>query len=341
MALGIARTAAIASGVTVAIATAGVVVGVNNLSPWLVQPRYYADITPSLADTVAIVGGSRQNMVPVSVVPPNAAFDMTGVVNQVKRWVQTFNFQVGATWGTGLPGTHVELLDSYTKFTNSAVESFYSLSFNWGSTEFQAKSSESFSSVALTAAQLSPYRGRWLAMVSAASDNPASDFAGWSATGSNTYGWGARTLLIDVAAGTVIGTSDGYGYAAAFTPDLTVAYNAGGGAGNNFIDQFVARPADGNTYDAGDVYIGAQWFAIGQTLDPGVYWPQLVGSGVGGTVNGIQALTFNQPTGVGTQPTPAQWQTVCGSMDSRQPNMAITNNTGVQVPLLPGTFVSF
>jgi len=62
---------------------------------------------------------------------------------------------------------------------------------------------------------------------------------------------------------------------------------------------------------------------------------------VGGTVNGIQALTFNQPTGVGTQPTPAQWQTVCGSMDSRQPNMAITNNTGVQVPLLPGTFVSF
>jgi hypothetical protein len=281
-------------------------------------------------------------MTAVSVVPPNAAFDMTGVVNQVKRWVQTFNFQVGATWGTGLPGTYTALLDSYTKFANSAVDSFYSLSFNWGGTDFQARSSESLSSVSLTAAQLSPYRGRWLAMVSAASDNPASDFAGWNpASPSNPYGWGARTLLIDVAAGTVIGTSDGYGYAAAFTPDLTVAYNAEGGAGNNFIGQFAARPTDGNTYDAGDAYIGAQWFAIGQTMDPTVYWPQLVGSGVAGTVNGIQALTFNQPTAVGTQPIPAQWQTVCGSMDSRQPNMAITNNTGVQVPLLPGTFVSF
>ena len=66
MALGIARTAAIASSVTAAaVATASVTVGLNNLSPWLVQPRYYADLTPSLADTTPIVAGSRQAMNPV------------------------------------------------------------------------------------------------------------------------------------------------------------------------------------------------------------------------------------------------------------------------------------
>ena len=51
MALGIARTAAIASSVTAAVATASVTVGLNNLSPWLVQPRYYANLTPSLAQS--------------------------------------------------------------------------------------------------------------------------------------------------------------------------------------------------------------------------------------------------------------------------------------------------
>jgi len=340
MALGIARTAAIASSVTAAVATAGVTVGVNNLSPWLVQPRYYADLTPSLADTTPIVGGSRQAMNAVSLVPPADAYDMTGVVNQVKRWVQTINFQVGSTWGTGLPASNVGLLNSYVKMDNGAVSSFYSMQIFWDVTQYGFKI-DGVNPFNLTTAQLSPYRGRWLAMVSAASDNPASDFAAWTGTGTNTYGWGARTLLIDVAAGTVISSDDRYGNQAAYTPDLTVAYNANGGAGVNFISQFVNSPSDGNTYDLGDVYIGAQWFAIGQTMDPGVYWPSLVGSGVGGTVNGVQALVFNQPTAVGTQPVPSQWQTVCGSLDSRQPNSYITNLTGVQVPPLPGTFVSF
>ena len=341
MALGIARTAAIASSVTAAVATASVTVGLNNLSPWLVQPRYYANLTPSLADTTPIVGGSRQYMNAVSLVPPADAFDMTGVVNQVKRWVQTINFQVGSTWGTGLPASQTALLNTYVKIDNGAVSSFYSLGIDWDVTQYGFRLGGIGDALKLTAAQLSPYRGRWLALVGAASDNPASDFAAWSGTGLNTYGWGARTLLVDVAAGTVIGSQDGYGYSAAYTPDLTVAYNATGGAGVNFIGQFVNQPTDGNTYDLGDVYLGAQWFAIGQTMDPAVYWPSLVGSGVGGTVNGIQALTFNQPTDVGTQPVPSQWQTVCGSLDSRQPNSNILNATPVQVPPLPGTFVSF
>ena len=341
MALGIARTAAIASSVTAAVATASVTVGLNNLSPWLVQPRYYANLTPSLADTTPIVGGARQSMGAVSLVPPADAFDMTGVVNQVKRWVQTINFQVGSTWGTGLPASFVSLLNTYVKIDNGAVSSFYAMQAYWDITQYAFQLGGVSDSVILTAAQLSPYRGRWLALVGAASDNPASDFAAWSGTGANTYGWGARNLLVDVAAGTVISSRDGYGSSAAYTPDLTVAYNAGGGAGVNFIGQFVSDPKDGNTYDLGDVYVGAQWFAIGQTMDPAVYWPSLVGSGVGGTVNGIQALTFNQPTDVGTQPVPSQWQTVCGSLDSRQPNSYIANATGVQVPPLPGTFVSF
>lgn len=340
MALGIARTAAIASSVTAAVATASVTVGLNNLSPWLVQPRYYADLTPSLADTTPIVGGARQSMNAVSLVAPADAFDMTGVVNQVKRWVHTMNFQVGSTWGTGIPATNLGLLNTFTRLDNGAVSNFYSMEIFWDNTQY-AFQLNGTNSIQLTPAQLSPYRGRWLALVGAASDNPASDFAAWTGTGTNTYSWGARTLLIDVAAGTVIGSRDSFAYQAAYTPDLTVAYNAIGGAGVNIISQFVNNPLDGNTYDLGDVYVGAQWFAIGQTMDPAVYWPSLVGSGVGGTVNGIQALTFNQPTAVGTQPVPEQWQTVCGSLDSRQPNSYIVNVSPVQVPPLPGTFVSF
>ena len=337
MALGIARTAAIASSVTAAVATAAVTVGLNNLSPWLVQPRYYANFTPSLADTTPST--TPQAMGAVSLTPPADAYDMTGVVNQVKRWVQTINFQVGSTWGTGLPASFVNLLNTFTKIDNGAVSSFYSMEIFWDTTQyaFQLNGTSPFN---LTAAQLSPYRGRWLALVGAASDNPASDFAAWSGTGTNTYGWGGRTLLIDVEASTVISSRDGYAYQAAFTPDLTVAYNAVGGAGVNFISQFVNNPQDGNTYDLGDVYVGSQWFAIGQTMDPAVYWPSLVGSGVAGTVNGIQALTFNQPTGVGTQPVPSQWRTDPGSLDSRQPNSYITNVSN-NTPPLPGTFVSF
>lgn len=337
MALGIARTAAIASSVTAAVATASVTVGLNNLSPWLVQPRYYANFTPSLADT--ILNGSPQTMGAVSLVPPADAFDMTGVVNQVKRWVHTINFQVGSTWGTGLPASNQSLLNTIVKIDNGAVSSFYSMEIYWNVTKYAFQLNGS-SAIQLTPAQLSPYRGRWLALVGAASDNPASDFAAWTGTGTNTYGWGARTLLIDVAASTVISSLDSYAYQAAYTPDLTVAYNANGGAGVNIISQFVNAPRDGNTYDAGDVYVGSQWFAIGQTMDPAVYWPSLVGSGVGGTVNGIQALTFNQPTAVGTQPVPSQWQTVCGSLDSRQPNSTIENFSD-NIPPLPGTFVSF
>ena len=204
MALGIARTAAIASSVTAAVATASVTVGLNNLSPWLVQPRYYANLTPSLADTTPIVGGARQNMGAVSLVPPADAYDMTGVVNQVKRWVQTINFQVGSTWGTGLPASQVPLLNSFTKIDNGAVSSFYSLGLSWDTTQYAFRLSGVGDAVSLTAAQLSPYRGRWLALVGAASDNPASDFAAWTGTGANTYGWGGRILLVDVAAGTVI-----------------------------------------------------------------------------------------------------------------------------------------
>jgi len=255
--------------------------------PFLVSPRYYVDMN-----------GSASNAQVYAKSPGGGSFDMTGVVNQPKRSVQAMTFQIGTNWMVSASTSgFVAGNQSYNIMSNNGTESYYSIQINKLNGAYQF-TTNGFLGLSLSAAALSSYRNRWLTAIICTSDS-TSDFANWTGTGANTYSWASRVVLYDILSDTVIATADTYATQAVGTVDLTQTWTFGYASSSYFVNNFI-NFSNLTLYDTDEFLISQQWFAIGETLDPGVYYSELAGNAVNSTVDGVRAWLNINSNSVGT-----------------------------------------
>jgi hypothetical protein len=306
MLLGASRTALLAgwSGVpgqarSTMTLTADVVPAAPN---FVVTPRYYLDYT---------TGGSMAGTGWYS--PSNAAVDQTGAGTTARKSAWCTMFRVGNNWGTGAPNS-TPMWGYYTLFNNNGTDVFLQQQVTATSTGYQFSFNNS-AALAVSTALMATLRNRWLALISATSDTTA-DFANWTGTGSNPYGWCVRNYLVDVQANTVIATQDSY---ATFNPgidsiDLSQTWTVGYLSSAYYVNEFVYFENAATTYSRNDIQFAQNWMTIGNTWDPAQDWPNAATPSPSPTIGGVRAwfmnLQFNS--------TPAI-QTV-GSLGARQPS---------------------
>jgi hypothetical protein len=268
---------------------------------FVVTPRYYLDFTTSDANA-SLAWYS----------PTNAAMDMTGTGTTARKGVWCTMFRVGNNWGTGAPnGT--SLWGYFTLFSNNGTNVFLPQRAQATTTGYQFGFNSAL--VVRTTAQMATLRNRWLAVISATSDTTA-DFANWTGTGANPFGWCIRTYLVDVQANTVIGTADAY---ASFDPgigsiDLSQTWTLGFESSAYYINEFTFFESAATTYSRNDIQFAQNWMTIGNTWDPAQDWSSAATNSPSPTIGGVRAwfmnLQFNS--------TPEN-QTV-GSLGARQPS---------------------
>lgn len=255
--------------------------------PFVVAPRYYADFNGAASNSISYVYS-----------PSEGAFNMTGVVNQPKRSVQSITFQVGTDWMVSAPTTGYESgAQTYNIMGNNGTENYYSIQINKNNNLYTFQTN-AFNGMTLTPTQFSSLRGRWLTAIISTSDS-TSDFANWAGTGSNTYSWASRTVLYDILADSVVASADTYAYQAVGTVDLTQTWTLGYNSSSYYVNPFIVFN-DLTQYDRDQYLTAGNWFAIGQTLDPLVYYRELSGSAVNSTVGGVQAWMNTASNDVGT-----------------------------------------
>ena len=299
--------------------------------PFLISPRYYADMSGSTDNT---------NTSPVFVYPSGATttMDMTGVPNQPKRTVSAMTFRVGTNWMTTAPTTgNTDGLVWFNNMNNAGTDSFYSCGISLLNNVYQFRPSSFGTAITMSPSTFSTYRNRWLGLVCATSDS-TSTFANWTGTGTNTYSWAQRSVLYDLENRTVIATADSYATQAVGTVDLTQAWNFGFATGTYYSNMFF-NLTNPSTYYRYDCQIASGWHCMGETMDPAVYATQMLGSGISATVNGVRAWGLWASDGAGTT-SGNQTTELIGNWDgARMPssNVVVARNAGQILPV----FTSF
>jgi len=300
---------------------------------FMVAPRYYADMTGSTDNT-------SQSAVSMVSATGTTAIDMSGVPNQPKRSVTAVTMRVGSNWMTTAPTTGFASGGTwYNVLSNSSSESYFGAGISLNNNVYQIGAPTGlFPALTLTPSQLNTYRNRWLGIIVASSDS-TSTFTNWSGTGTNTYNWASRTMLVDIENNTIVSRLDAYATSAVPSSiDLTQTYNLGYNSGTYWVNPFYYTNGT-NQYYRYDCNVASAWFTIGETMDPLSTYPQLLGSGVGGSANGSRAWVVGGSNGVGTTVGTTLQQDIGTWGNSRMPDARIflAWNTGET----PSVFTSF
>jgi hypothetical protein len=142
-------------------------------------------------------------------------------------------------------------------------------------------------SIRLNPSQFNNIRGKWCTMLVSSTTDPEADFSNWS--GGDDWqgqGWAQRLLLVDLESGTVVSQADGWAFRSGVIPSLSETWSIFGD-GNRF--GFFIGLGELNQGGA-DFEFAAAWYAVGDCLDPRTHWPEIAGTGVGLTVQGVRPL---------------------------------------------------
>jgi hypothetical protein len=249
----------------------------------LTRPSYYTSWT----------GVTYPNSAGVSLVPSGSTtIDTTGIGTEAKRSLASLTFRVGQDWMTTAPTT-----DFYQGFfvahslQNDTVNTFRSVAVNKNNNQYLLTNGAGGDITIPAATFDADYRDRWLTYIVATSDTPTTTFAGWTggATDPLGNGWGSRALLVDTITGDILGTRDAWNYSSAGTVDLTQTWTWGFDTSTYYDNHFLFFGGDIGQYNRADHNMISNWFAIGSTADPAVYYTQLTGTAISGTVAGIKS----------------------------------------------------
>jgi hypothetical protein len=143
------------------------------------------------------------------------------------------------------------------------------------------------------------YRNKWLTLICSSSDDPAADFSGWN-QGTDPFGngWGTRSYLVNAQTAEVLNTADTWNYGSAGTLDLTQTWTLGFGSSSYTLNQFTSLGnTDPSVDDRNQINFISYWYAVGSSFDPADYYTEFTGTGIAGTVGGVQAwLTWTAGT---------------------------------------------
>lgn len=313
----------------------------NNL---LVRPSYYANYD---GVTATLAGGTAFADTGTNVI------NTTGTGTNGKKYIISTTFRVGSNWMTTSTDNWQAGFGVYDVTNSNGTQAFRQ------SNAYKAKNWQNIFQYGFSIGdggdvQINEdifdanYRNRWLTYLAATSDNPTADFANWSG-GTTDYGntgWATRAYLIDVQAGTVIGTNDNWNYGQHNSPDLTQTWTIGFGSSSYALNHFVYFMSDISLYHRNDVDFLSHWYSIGNNLDPSVYWPYFVGTGVGGTVGGVKSWVRWIMGGSGnlvTNTVDVGYKYNIGSQGSRLPSGTVlsiyANNSAQSAQTIP-TFTS-
>lgn len=260
-----------------------------------VSPRYYADFTGM---TEAMTSGQ---VAIADISSGSTAIDMTSVPNFGRRQVHALTFKVGTNWLATPGASYTPAFRDYHQFFQNGTQiNQYSYCAEYNSEIIFGVTFDQFTGISLSTSAFAPYRNRWLGLICATSETTAS-FSNWTGTGSNTYNNCARIYLVDIEAKTVIATVDKYAYADKTLIDLTQSWSATNAGSPTYYDQRIATIGNNTTDIASngrdEFEHLSSWMSIGETLDPAVYWSQLIGEAPADTVGGVRAWsTLRLPT---------------------------------------------
>ena len=267
-------------------------------NPFVVRPRYYADMT-------GITNASGQcGIGPVS---NTQQFDQTGMGTNEKKAVQSITFRMGSDYMVSAPSnTYTPGVTSYNIFetpsTGSSISRSLSIATRPGQNTFQFGASNTGVNITLTPAQTDLLRNRWITLIASYSDT-SSSFSNWTG-GSDGPGlsWAVRTLIVDVETQTILHLLDGWvSNSALLGIDLTQQWTVGYGGSDHFINTFQYAENDWLTYDRKDIQVGSTWFAIGDQFDPSdvANYSQLATNAVNPVINAQTALIYSIIPGPG------------------------------------------
>jgi hypothetical protein len=266
-------------------------------TPNHISPRYYSDF--SAATTVG-TGGTAGI---ASITSGSTVIDLTSLGStEGKRQTHALTFKVGSNWVPTPQSSYTRAFGNYQQFYQSGVQTnYYTYGGSQSGNYIFGFTIDQFLPITLTSTQMNTYRNKWLGLVCSTSDSTSS-FANWTGTGSNTYNFCCRTYLIDLETNTVISTLDNYAYASKPAIDLTQTWYASSAGSPTYYNDRILLLGTATTLTSGDTDFKmlSDWMCIGSTLDPSVWWPYLVGDGIGDTVNNVRAWSTSRYTGSGT-----------------------------------------
>lgn len=274
-----------------------------------VSPRYYADFSSQT--------GGESRSVYLGSTPTSSNFDMTGITTEPKRFVRSITFKPGSNWLSGASG-FLNGNAFRATFNNNGTNYEYRFLMNYNNA-LQLTPSDSFDGMIVTTA-VSGLRNQWLAWIAAYSDS-SSTFANWSATGTDTYGWYQRQMLVNITTGTIVTQKDAYATSAAYAYDLTQTWSGGGTS--YYYQEEIGTNTNWTTDEWRDMDLASIWSTVGNTFDPASNWQYIVGDATPSTFNGQLAWTNTIFKGAGTALTDAfgtyGYQQTVGRLSSRQP----------------------
>ena len=265
-----------------------------------VYPRYYADFTnmtnrPSFGSVRQIFADS------------SATIDMTGVTNNYKKAVMASTFKLGTNWlsTSWSMGEYQGGFNDYHQFNALNIGPSIIGDWNYAASVNAMSykvSTGPFVQIQITPATFATYRNKWLTIISATSDS-TSDFANWTGTGTNTYGYCERLYLVEADTGVILQQQDSYAQDNYFSADLSQSWQLNTGSYN--YEQYLYLYSDDGTNfynNNNDMEHLSSWAAFGQTFDPATYYTELLGVGIADTVAGVQAWSNLYYPSSGTEP---------------------------------------
>jgi hypothetical protein len=256
----------------------------------LVRPSFVADyngVTNSNAGSSLVAQDNDQ------------LYDLTGVGTNSSKQIYAATFRVGTDWLTtgSTEGPFTLGFNIFYAFQNSEVNDFRNIfasrqQFDDDDVMIVFGNGRG-GQISFTEQQFAPLRNRWLTFITATSDNPVEDFSGWNTAQAgpdfSNIGWGSYSMLIDTETAQVIAVNFGWNFNEQTTIDLTLPWAVNDFEADNNLNTFFWLDNAADLFNRTQVEIASHWCTFGDVLDPEVYWPNLTGTGVAGTVGGVQA----------------------------------------------------
>jgi hypothetical protein len=234
--------------------------------------------------------------------PIKKLIDTTDIGTNDKKQTWAITFRVGDDWLANPANDYTPAFNYYHEFSQLGQQTYQNIGAHQRNNKIGfGYTFDYFTGLEITAKDFKPYRNRWLALVSATSDN-FTDFKNWkSARALNTHQYCVRNLLVDIESGTIIGKFDTHAYNIKNKIDLTQTWYAADNLDktvNDYHDRrFLFLGGNGHCTQAeNQLQILSSWVAIGSCLDPDKYWSQISGINLPETVDGHRAwstLEFN------------------------------------------------
>lgn len=268
-------------------------------------------------------------------IPNKQLIDTTDIGTNDKKQTWAITFRVGDDWLATPAENFTPAFRYYHKFSQLGQETNQNIGayqrnnkINFGYTF------DYFTGLEITAEDFKPYRNRWLALVSATSDN-CTDFTDWdweNARELNPHQYCVRNLLVDIESGSIIGKFDTHAYNIKNKIDLTQTWYAADNlyaADYDYHDRrFLFLGRDGHyTQAENQLQILSSWVAIGSCLDPVKYWSSISGSNLPDAVNGHRAWSTLELDGQIQKNDEANINTQCIKSASRWPDIVLGYKT--------------